>query len=122
MNISGGEIKFDVLEEIWEDTIDGKKDKLAIMEKKRRSRIIKQEKYTRKIMSEQGGREWLWEFVMNAPIMNLNPYTGNATTYYILGEQRPTRDLITYLKQIDLKLYHLMEKEAQERKNREENE
>jgi len=122
MTIAGGGPCQEVLDEFWDDTYEDKKDKLKTMEKQRRSRVVKQERYTRKLMSEAAGREWLWEMVLNAPIMNLNPYTGNATTYYILGEQRPTRDLITYLKRIDLKLYQKMELEAQIREQKEDTE
>jgi len=112
MTIAGGGPNQEVLEEMFEDSYGDKKDKQRKMEAERRSRITKQEKYTRKIMSENAGRAWMWDFVINAPIMNINPYTGNAATYFILGEQRPTRDIIEYLKKLDLKLYHKMETEA----------
>jgi hypothetical protein len=70
-------------------------------------------------MNEQRGRELMWDFIIDAGSLKLNPYTRNADTYYILGLQRQAKLCIEILKSLDFELYQLMEKEANNRQRRE---
>ena len=62
----------------------------------------------------------MWEFIINAPIMNIDPFTGNSATYELCGEQKQARYILRYLKKLDIDLYQMMEKEAYIREKKEE--
>jgi len=115
-------IDYDALQAMFDEEPDSKQKKLDGENEKRRRLIVRQENNTRKILSTVWGREWLWEFYINAAIVNRDPYTGNASTYYIVGLQRQAKDAIAYLKNLDFSLYQKMEKEAYNRKKKEDNE
>lgn len=108
---------FDVLNEEAEIQ---KKDRLERYEDHQRHRLNRQRENLTKLMSEPWGREILWDFIIDAGSMKLNPYTRNADTYYILGMQRQAKLSIEVLKELNLSLYHKMELEANNRKKREE--
>lgn len=124
MTIGGGGVNHDKLEDwytnMFEDYDDKRQEKLDKIEERRQHRLSEEEEYTLKIMDDYHGRKWMWNFVINAPIVRQNPYTGNAGTHHILGEQRQAKCTITYLKNLALDLFQLMEKEAYERKKKEE--
>lgn len=116
-SISGGSsVKLDILEAEYEES---KKDRLDKHEDKMKIRMERQQNNIRQLMSEKWGREVLWDFVVDANSLKLNPYTRNADTYYILGLQRQAKLCIEVLKAIDLGLFHKMEQEASNRKKRE---
>lgn len=88
-----------------------------------RDLMERREHLLRKQMDTPDGREFFWEFVANSAVLNQEPYTGNADSYYILGMQRSARDLILSARRTSLNLCHKMEAEAQvrdEARNKEE--
>jgi hypothetical protein len=113
----GGSVQMDILEAEYEDS---KKDRLDNHEDRMKARMVRQQNNIKQLMSEKWGREVLWDFIVDAGSLKLNPYTRNADTYYILGLQRQAKLCIEVLKQIDLTLYHKMEQEAHNREKREE--
>jgi len=117
MGASGGGILMDVLDAEYEDS---KKDRLENYEAIHRRRVKRQRENLRRLMNEQWGRELLWDILIDANSLKLNPYTRNADTYYILGLQRQAKFCTEVIKDIDFELYQKMEKEARNRKKREE--
>ena len=77
--------------------------------------LERREHLLRKQMGTPDGREFFHEFVANSAILSVEPYTGNADCYYILGEQSTARKLLLSAKRTSLKLCHKMEAEAQQR-------
>lgn len=119
MGISGGGMKLDVLEADYEDS---KKDRLEHYEEKQKRRIDRQRGNLKRLMSELWGRELLWDVLIDANSLKLNPYTRNADTYYILGLQRQAKLCTEVLKELDFGAYQKMELEAHNRNKREEEE
>jgi hypothetical protein len=114
MTIAGGGPNQEALDNWYEDD-EEKQKRLESQDKLRKERIAKQEHNTLRIMEESWGREWMWEFVVNAPILRVNPYTRNADTYHLLGEQRQAKQCCEYLKALCFTLYQKMESEARNR-------
>lgn len=119
MAISGGKIDYSVLDGEYEDS---KKERLENHEERQRHRIEHQVGNVKRLMSEEWGRELMWDVLIDTASLKLNPYTRNADTYYILGLQKQARQCTEVLKELDLSLYHKMELEANNRKKREEHE
>lgn len=118
MGISGGSVKLDILEAEYEDS---KKDRLEKHDDRMKRKIERQLGNIKRLMSEEWGREILWDFLIDADSLKMNPYTRNADTYYILGLQRQAKLCVEVLKQLDLSLYHKAEQEAMNREKRERN-
>lgn len=75
----------------------------------------RREHLLRKQMETPEGREFFHEFVAHSSVLDIEPYTGNADSYYILGMQRTASRLLLSAKRTSLRLYHKMEAEAQQR-------
>lgn len=116
MGISGGGVRIDVLEADYEDS---KKDRLEKYEEVQKHRIDRQRGNLKRLMSEAWGRELLWDVLIDANSLKLNPYTRNADTYYILGLQRQAKLCTEVLKELDFHNYQVMELEARNRDKRE---
>lgn len=110
-------VKVDILDAEYEDS---KKDAVDKHDDRLKRRLERQLNNLKRLMSEQWGREVVWEFLVDCDSLKLNPYTRNADTYYILGLQRQASLCIKALKALDFGLYQLAEKEAHNRKIREE--
>jgi hypothetical protein len=70
-------------------------------------------------MTAEEGRAFFWEVIANATIMHTDPMTGNAQTYFRLGERAWPEMLMKLAKDVSIDLYHKMEKESIKRHKRE---
>jgi len=95
--------------------IEAKLKKQAGGDDAHKALLERREHLLRKQMGTADGREFLYEFVANSAMLSVEPYTGNADCYYILGEQATARKLLLSAKRTSLKLYHKMEAEGQQR-------
>lgn len=63
-------------------------------------------------LTAEEGRELWWSSVCNGDILKVNPMTGNAQTYHLLGKQEWAKEQIEDVKQMDIGLFQKMEREA----------
>jgi len=84
-------------------------------------RVRKQHLTLRKLLSGEpigarDGREFFWELVANAEAMSRDPMTGNAKTYFNLGERKWATHLLDIAMEVNIDLFQKMQKEAITRK------
>jgi hypothetical protein len=72
-------------------------------------------------LTAEEGREIVWRCMVNGDVMHLDPYTGNAKTYFNCGLKKNTERWIRHIKfEMDLfEEYQEMEREAYSRSKRE---
>lgn len=119
MSIAGGKIRYDVLEAEYDGD---KRDRLERHDERQKRKLERHNGNLKRLLSEAWGRELLWDIIIDAHCLKLNPYTRNADTYYILGMQRVARVNMEVVKELDFENYQKMEKEARNRDKREEEE
>ena len=64
----------------------------------------------------EDGREFFWEFMANSRIMRTTMMTGNAQTYYLLGQKKWAEDALAEAEDVNFDLFLKMRKEAHIRK------
>ena len=106
--------------EITEDRLfDRESEQAKDDEQKRRNtehlRWLLKKLLTGVTLTAEEGRELFYEWICNSQILKVDAMTGNASTYHRLGQQQWPRDMIKFLKDMDIDLFHKMEKEAMRR-------
>lgn len=111
--------------EIMESRLVDKESEQAITEEQKRRNgehltWLLNKLLTGQQLTAEEGRELWYEWICNSRILQVDAMTGNASTYHRLGQQQWPKDMIRFLKDMNIDLFHKMEKEAMRRNKKKE--
>jgi hypothetical protein len=70
------------------------------------------------LMSSEEGRQFLWDVLIDASVIETDPFEKSAQIYYNCGYLRRGRELMKLAKRADFALYQKMELEAYNREKK----
>ena len=99
--------------------VGARKDKQDVKDKVREQNSERRYELFEKLLSEPWGREILYEIIIDADVLKINPFTGSSQTYYNEGLQAIAKLNMNYVRRFHFKEWMLMEQEAHNRRTKE---